>query len=435
MTIITVQGGRPLRGAVGVPGDKSITHRALLLGGLAQGASQVRGALLEGDCRATLGCLRALGIQIAGVARAEQDPAAPIVLAGRGLRGLGAPAGPLDCVRSGTTMRLLAGVMAGQSFDSVLDAHPQLAARPMRRVTEPLRRMGAQIEDADGRAPLRIAGRPLRGMTYATPMASAQVKSAILLAGLYAEGDTTVQEPAPSRDHTERMLRAMGADLRPAGVVVSLTPGRSLAPLDILVPGDISSAAFLLAAGVLTPGSDLIIRNVGVNPTRTGALDVLRQMGADVTVLDERQAGGEPVGDLRARSSDLRGVEIAGALIPRLIDELPILAVVATQAHGTTTIRDAAELRVKETDRIEGIAEPLRRLGARIETLPDGMIIEGPTPLRGTAVSGQDDHRLAMALLIAGLFASGATPVAGAGFIADSYPGFIETLRQLGASL
>jgi 3-phosphoshikimate 1-carboxyvinyltransferase len=435
MNVLTVRSGRPLRGMVGVPGDKSITHRALLLGGLADGPTYIRGALLEGDCRSTMGCLQALGVSVEGADSAALRPTAAISVIGRGLRGLRPPAGPVDCVRSGTTMRLLAGILAGQSFSSTLTGHPQLLARPMRRVVAPLQLMGAQIEDTDGRAPLHIVGGRLHGIDYTPPVASAQVKSAILLAGLYAEGNTTVHEPVASRDHTERMLRAMGAAIYTKDGTIQISPAGLLWPIDITVPGDISSAAFLLVAGTIVPGSEIIIRNVGLNPTRTGILDALLSMGADITVLDQRQAGEEPVGDLRVRHSTLRAIEVGGPMIPRLIDELPVLAVAATQAEGVTVIRDAAELRVKETDRIEGIAEPLRRLGANIQPQPDGMLIEGLCRLKGAMVSSRDDHRLAMSLLVAGLIAAGETGVDGVDFISDSYPGFVDTLRLLGGEL
>lgn len=425
----------PLRGRARLPGDKSISHRALLLGALADGASEIAGALLEGDCAATMHCMEALGVD---VRLHDIDPVhgmGRLTIQGRGLRGLRAPSHPLDCRRSGTTMRLLCGILAGQSFDCVLTGDPQLLKRPMRRVSEPLRLMGASIRDTDGRAPLYIAGRPLHGITYTLPVASAQVKSALLLAGLLAEGETHLHNPAPSRDHTERMLRAMGADIQEEGLRVRIRPAQRLHPFTMEVPGDLSSAAFLIAAGMLVPGSDIVIENVGLNPTRIGLLDALWAMGADIEVLDQRLAGGEPVGDLRVRASGLRGTEIAGDLIPRAIDELPILAIIATQASGQTVIRDAAELRVKETDRIVAMTERLRRLGARVEELPDGMVIEGPAPLHGAVVDSGGDHRVAMCMMVAGLIASGETIVQDAGCAADSYPGFMETLVRLGADI
>jgi len=429
MKQLTITGGPALRGSVDVPGDKSITHRALLLSALATGASHIRGALLEGDCLATLNCLRAMG---APISVSDRDGGATVQVAGKGIRGLHAPAEALYCERSGTSMRLLCGILAGQRFDSTLTGDEQLLRRPMGRIVKPLRLMGATITDHGGCAPLYAIGSPLQSIDYTLPVASAQVKSAILLAGLMAEGITTTRSPAVSRDHTERMLRALGASVHIDGTVVSIEPADSLAPLDMVVPGDISSAAFLLAAGATIPGSDIIVKNVGLNPTRTGILDVLQFMGADITILDQREVGGEPAGDLQVRAGPLQGVEIGGDVIPRLIDELPVLATIATQAEGVTTIRDAAELRVKETDRIEGIVSQLRRLGAKIESRPDGMVIEGPSRLTGASVAGGGDHRVTMSLLIAGLLAEGSTTVAGAEFIDDSYPGFVDTLCQLG---
>lgn len=435
MNAVVTPSRHPLKGRVRVPGDKSISHRALLLGALADGPSEVAGALLEGDCSATMRCMQALGIEVQVHDFDPQHGMGRLTIQGQGLHGLCAPAGPLDCLRSGTTMRLLCGILAGQPFDSVLTGDPQLLKRPMRRVTEPLRMMGAVIRDTDGRAPLYITGRPLHGITYTLPVASAQVKSALLLAGLYADGETHLHNPAPSRDHTERMLRAMGADIQEDGLSVRIRPAQQLSPLRIEVPGDLSSAAFLIAAGVLVPGSDIIIENVGLNPTRTGLLDALWAMGAQVEVLDQRMAGGEPVGDLRVRAGELRGTLVAGDLIPRAIDELPVLAVVAAQAQGQTIIRDAAELRVKETDRIAAMTAQLRRLGARVEELPDGMVIEGPAPLRGAVVDSGGDHRVAMCMMVAGLAAAGETVVQDAGCAADSYPGFMESLTALGAEI
>ncbi len=435
MNAVVTLSRQPLRGRVRVPGDKSISHRALLLGALADGTSEVAGALLEGDCSATMRCMQALGVDIRVHDFDPRHGMGRLTIRGQGLRGLRAPAGPLDCQRSGTTMRLLCGILAGQPFDVMLTGDPQLLKRPMRRVTEPLRLMGAVIRDTDGRAPLSIEGRPLHGITYTLPVASAQVKSALLLAGLYAEGETHLHNPAPSRDHTERMLRAMGADIYEDGLSVRIRPARHLTPLQMEVPGDLSSAAFLIAAGVLVPGSDIIIENVGLNPTRTGLLDALWAMGACIEVLDQHTAGDEPVGDLRVRAGELRGTEVAGDLIPRAIDELPVLAVVAAQAHGQTVIRDAAELRVKETDRITAMTAQLRRLGARVEELPDGMVIEGPTSLRGAVVDSGGDHRVAMCMMVAGLVADGETVVQDAGCAADSYPGFIDTLAALGAQI
>jgi len=334
-------------------------------------------------------------------------------------------------------MRLLAGILTGQAFSSVLDGSAQLRRRPMRRITDPLRQMGASIADSDGRAPLYITGQPLRGIDYPLPMPSAQVKSAVLLAGLFAEGATTVREPGPARDHTERMLLAMGADLRTGDGVITLNPGGThhLEPLNVTVPGDLSSAAFLMVAACLVAGSDIVLEGVGVNPTRTGLLDVLRTMGASVDLTDERQTGAEPVADLHVAASTLQAVEVSGPTVVRMIDEFPIFAVAATQAQGATVVRDAAELRVKETDRIARLVGELRRMGAQIEERPDGFVVEGPVRLSGSVVESHGDHRLGMALAVAGLIAKGETTVAGAECIADSFPDFPRLLAHLGADM
>jgi 3-phosphoshikimate 1-carboxyvinyltransferase len=416
-----------------VPGDKSISHRTLLLGCLADGASHIDGFLPSADCLATLGCVRALGIQV------ETDDPTSLTIHGRGLQGLRRPQGPLDCVRSGTTMRLLAGIVAGRAFEGAgvtLTGDPQLRGRPMERIARPLRRMGAVIETTDGHAPLTILGRTLHGADHSLPVASAQVKSAILLAALYAEGPTTVRQPGPARDHTELMLHAMGADISVAGLTVTLRPGAGpLRPLSLTVPGDISSASFALVAGLLVPGAELTVERVGVNPTRTGLLDVLTAMGARIALENPRLEGGEPVADVRVSASRLRSAEISGHTVVRMIDEFPLLAVVATQAEGVTTVRDAAELRVKETDRIAVIASELTKMGGRIVPQPDGFVVAGPTPLRGAVVDSHGDHRIAMALAVAGLLAHGETVVENADCIADSFPGFVETMQAIGATM
>ncbi|MCX7680707.1 MAG: 3-phosphoshikimate 1-carboxyvinyltransferase [Anaerolineae bacterium] len=430
MKQLTVRPSGPLRGSVRIPGDKSISHRALLLSALAEGASHIENFLPSGDCKATLGCLRLLGVHI------EQHDATTLTVHGHGKYGLQPPASPLDCVRSGTTMRLLCGILAGQPFQSILTGDLQLLRRPMRRVVEPLRRMGAEITDTEGYAPLSISGRQLHGYDHALEIASAQVKSALLLAGLYADSPTTVREPAPSRDHTERMLSAMGARLTINGLSTTIIPDTTpLRPLSLVIPGDISSAAFPLVAALLVSGSEVTVEGVGVNPTRTGLLDVLREMGAEVAVSNARALGGEPVADLTARTSGLRGVEIGGATVVRMIDEFPVLAVAATQAEGRTIVRDAAELRVKETDRIATVVMELGKLGAQIEPLPDGFIVSGPTPLQGTAVSSHGDHRLAMALFVAGLVAAGETTIEDMDCVSDSFPGFVELMYSLTAAV
>ena len=416
-----------LRGETAVPGDKSITHRALLLSSLAEGDSRIVGYLDSGDCQATMGCLRALGVDIE---RAGDE----LVVHGVGLHGWREPENVLDCVRSGTTMRLMAGLLAGQSFYSVLTGDAQLCRRPMERVALPLGQMGAHIRGRQGGRypPLSIWKGNLRGIEYTLPVASAQVKSCVLLAGLYAEGPTTVIEPAPSRDHTERMLCAQGIAVVSHALRHRLDgPASRLEALDIVVPGDFSSAAYFLVGALLLPGSEVCLQHVGINSTRTGLLDVLQEMGAYIAIQNRRQEGGEPVADLVVRGQELQAVDVEGAIVPRMIDEFPIFAVAATQAQGTTRVRGAAELRVKETDRIETIVESLRALGAIIQDEPDGFDIEGPTPLRGAQVECHGDHRLAMTLAVAGLLARGETTILGAECIGDSFPGFEERLAAL----
>jgi 3-phosphoshikimate 1-carboxyvinyltransferase len=332
-------------------------------------------------------------------------------------------------------MRLLAGILAGQAFSSILTGDQQLLGRPMRRISEPLCRMGAEIATTDGHAPLRIHGRPLHGHDHSLHVASAQVKSALLLAGLDADGPTTVRQPGQARDHTERMLRAMGAAIEVDGLVVTLSATASLSPLTTTIPGDISSAAFLLVAAALVPGSDVTVLGVGLNPTRAGLLDVLQEMGAEISSSNERESGNEPLADVTVRSSSLRGVAVGGDTVVRMIDEFPALAVAATQAHGATVVRNAAELRVKETDRIATVVRELGAMGAHIEPLPDGFVVQGPTPLRGAVVDSHGDHRLAMALAVAGVAADGDVVVQGAECIADSFPGFEELMRELGATV
>ena len=434
---LTVKKSKGLSGRSKVPGDKSISHRALLLGAIAEGKTRIQNFLPSADCLATLACMRALGVEVERLSETE------LIVQGRGLHGLMEPKDVLDCAGSGTTMRLLAGILAGQPFYSVLTGNEQLRRRPMGRIAEPLRQMGATVLGRDdGRLPpLTVMGGNLHGVEYRLPVASAQVKSAILLAGLYADGPTVVHEPGPARDHTERMLAAMGANIQyPISNITGITlRGEArLSSQDIVVPGDISSAAYFIAAACIIPphwggkeGGEVVIEDVGVNPTRTGFLDALREMGADILLENRREVSGEPVADVVVRAGGVRGIEVRGDQVPRMIDEFPILAVVASQAEGKTVVRDAAELRVKETDRISNIATELRKLGARIEERPDGFVVEGPTPLVGAQVNSHGDHRLAMSLTIAGLIAEGETTVEGAECIADSFPGFEATLRAL----
>lgn len=438
MTAMLVHKTPVLHGVVQVAGDKSISHRSLLLGALAEGESRIAGFLPSGDCLATLSCLHTLGITIIS------PDATSVIIEGKGLHGLDKPKVPLDCVRSGTTMRLLAGILAGQPFDSVLSGESQLRRRPMRRITEPLGQMGARIGHTNGCAPLVISGSPLQGYVHHLKIASAQVKSALLLAGLFAKGQTIVHQPGPARDHTERMLAAQIVETGSGGQAlhydqhtISLDPAfiDHLSPLHSRVPGDISSASFIIVAALLVPGSDVIIKGVGTNLTRTGLLDVLLEMGGDIVLNDVAEQEGEPVATIRVRSSQLKGAEVSGDTVVRMIDEFPILAVAATQAEGRTLVRDAAELRVKETDRIAVIVEALNRMGARIQAHPDGFVVEGPTPLRGGPVESHHDHRLAMALTVAGLVAEGKTAVQDADCIADSFPGFEDVLQSLGADV
>ena len=431
MTTLVLSSG-PLVGQTAVPADKSITHRALLFGAIAEGVSRVRNYLDGGDCRATLGVVRALGVQV------EEPTPGEWLIHGRGLRGLCEPETVLDCVNSGTTARLLTGLLAGQPFHTVLIGSSQLRRRPMARVVEPLQQMGADIAGRqNGRLlPLSIRGRPLSGIDYNLPVASAQVKSAVLLAGLYADGLTVVREPAPTRDHTERMLMAMGAPVTRLGAFASVeTPQQPLQPLDLTIPGDFSSAAFLLAAGVCAPGSRISVTGVNINPTRRGLLDALIEMGANVLLDNWGEVVGEPTGDLHVQPSRLGAITLRGDIIPTLIDELPVFAVIATQAEGVTIVRDAAELRVKETDRIAVTVEELRKLGARIEATPDGFVVEGPTQLHGARVHSHGDHRLAMALAIAGLMATDVTAIEDFACVSDSFPGFERVLARLGARM
>ena len=406
-----------------MPGDKSISHRAALLGAIAHGTTRVTGFLYAEDCLATLRCLRALGVPI------EETPEHLVI---RGRR-LGEPEDVLDVANSGTTIRLLAGVLAGQPFHSILTGDASIRRRPMDRITEPLRQMGARISGrAGGRlAPLSIEGGDLRGIAHATPVASAQVKSAILLAGLFADGETVVREPSLSRDHTERMLAVFGVPVARDGLTVRLRGPVSLEGAALRIPGDLSSAAYFLVAAACVPGSEVIVEDVGLNSTRTGLLDILRLMGASVDVRDVREEGGEPLGTVGVRAAPLHGMTIEGDLIPRAIDELPVIAVAACLAEGETVIRDAAELRVKESDRIAALAHELGRLGAVIEARPDGMAIVGARRLRGGRASSGGDHRIAMALAVAGLCAQAPVVIEDPACIDTSFPEFEAILRRV----
>ncbi|MFN9623843.1 MAG: 3-phosphoshikimate 1-carboxyvinyltransferase, partial [Cyanobacteriota bacterium] len=415
-----------------VPGDKSISHRALLFGAIAEGETRIEGLLPAEDPLSTAACLRAMGVEVSAIRSGEA-----VTVRGVGLDGLREPDDILNCGNSGTTMRLLLGLLAGRAGRHfVLTGDASLRRRPMRRVGGPLAEMGASIHGREGGnlAPLAIAGQSLRGATIRTPVASAQVKSALLLAALTANGPTTVIEPALSRDHSERMLRAFGADLvvgGPGGTEVTVTPGAGLRGQEVVVPGDISSAAFWLVAGAITPGAELTVENVGLNPSRTGILDVLAQMGAAISVRNPREVAGEPVGDLHVCHGPLQPFAIGGALIPRLVDEIPVLAVAACCADGESRISGAEELRVKETDRLAVMARQLGAMGARLQEQADGLTIQGVTALHGAEVDSETDHRVAMSLAVASLVARGDTRLRDSAAAAVSYPGFWEDLARL----
>ncbi|WP_218082910.1 3-phosphoshikimate 1-carboxyvinyltransferase [Anthocerotibacter panamensis] len=417
-----------LRGTITVPGDKSISHRALMFGALAEGTTRILGILPGEDCLSTAQCLRQMGVGITAFSEPE------VLVTGVGLGGLREPQEVLDSGNSGTTLRLMLGVTSSQPELYVTwTGDDSLRRRPMGRVVQPLQQMGARIWGRQGGkfAPLAVQGTALKPIHYVSPVASAQVKSAILLAGLLADGETLVSEPHTSRDHTERMLSAFGCPVAVVGSTVAVQGPARLTAQTVVVPGDISSAVFWLVAASITPESDLMLLNVGLNPTRTGALEVLGAMGADIEMVNPREVCGEPVGDLRVRSAQLHATTIDGALIPRLIDEIPILAVAATQATGTTVVRDAQELRVKESDRLWAVANQLGALGADISERPDGLEITGGRRLTGVQVQSLGDHRMAMSLAVASLVCTGELILEGAECAAVSYPGFYETLRNL----
>jgi 3-phosphoshikimate 1-carboxyvinyltransferase len=419
----------PLCGTLTVPGDKSVSHRALMLAALAEGDSRISGFLEGEDTRATAAVFAQLGVSIETTAPGER------LVHGVGLHGLHGSGRPLDCGNAGTGMRLLTGLLAGQAFDSTLVGDESLSRRPMRRVTEPLASMGASIDSREGLPPLRIhGGRRLQGIRYELPVASAQVKSALLLAGLYAEGETEILEPHPTRDYTERMLAAFGWPIEFAPGRARLTGGHTLRATDVQVPADFSSAAFFLVAASLVPGSELLLRAVGLNPRRTGLLQALRLMGADIEVLDPRHSGGEPVADLRVRHAPLHAIELPEALVPDMIDEMPALFVAASAARGTTRVRGAAELRVKESDRIASMAAGLRALGVAMEETPDGAVITGGAFGPG-AVESHGDHRVAMSFAVAGLLASGGVRIQDCRNVATSFPGFMELANGSGFAL
>ncbi len=416
---------KQMRGEVTIPGDKSISHRAVMFGSLAEGTTEVTNFLQGADCLSTIDAFRKMGIEI------ENTPE-KILIHGRGLHGLTAPSCVLDMGNSGTTTRLISGILAGQNFECTLTGDASIQKRPMRRIIEPLSMMGGKIVSVNGNdcAPLHITGAPLHGIHYHSKVASAQVKSAILLAGLYADGETLVTEPSLSRNHTEIMLHYFGADISSENKTARICPGPRLQGQKIHVPGDISSAAYFIAAGLLVPGSEILIRNVGINPTRDGILKVAKEMGGNITFLNENYDG-EPTADLLVKHSHLHGVVIEGDLIPTLIDELPIINIMAACAEGTTVIRDAAELKVKESNRIDVMVQYLSAMGCDITGTDDGMVIVGGRPLHGTEVDSHLDHRIAMSFAIASLIAEGETKIKGSDVVTISYPDFYKDLERL----
>jgi 3-phosphoshikimate 1-carboxyvinyltransferase len=425
-----VQPGGTLKGEARVPGDKSVSHRSIMLGSIAEGITHVTGFLDGEDCLSTMKSFQAMGVSIEGPVDGR------VTIHGVGLHGLKTPTEDLYLGNSGTSMRLLSGLLSGQPFDSVLTGDPSLSKRPMKRVTDPLRTMGARIDTTEkGTSPLHIhGGSQLKGMYYDMPVASAQVKSCLLLAGLYAEGTTSVREPAPTRDHTERMLQGFGYPVKREGDTVSVTSGGKLTACDIDVPSDISSAAFFMVGASVAEGADVVLKHVGINPTRTGVIDILRLMGARIETLNVREAGGEPVADIRIRSSQLKGIEIPEELVPLAIDEFPVLFVAAACAEGETRLTGAEELRVKESDRIQVMADGLHILGVDATPTPDGMVVSGG-PISGGEVESHGDHRIAMAFSIAALRATGPITIHDCANVNTSFPTFVSLAQDLGLSV
>lgn len=417
---------KTLKGKITVPGDKSISHRAVMFGSIAKGTTEIKGFLQGADCLSTIGCFRRMGVDIVNDGNS-------VTVHGNGLHGLTAPDGILDVGNSGTTTRLISGILSGQKFTSVLNGDASIQKRPMDRIIKPLRMMGADISGHDGTGftPLTINPARLSGIHYDSPVASAQVKSCILLAGLYADGITSVTEPSLSRNHTELMLSAFGADIRSEGCTASIRPADELFGQSVQVPGDISSAAYFIAAGLLGDNNEILIENVGINPTRDGIIRVCRAMGGSIELLNERTESGEPVADLLVRSSSLHGTVVEGELIPTLIDEIPVIAVLAAFADGETIIKDAAELKVKESDRIATVVDNLSRMGADITGTDDGMIIHGGKELHGAVIDTYMDHRLAMSFAVAAINADGTTTINDAEVVNISYPGFYTDLAEL----
>lgn len=415
-----------LKGQIQVPGDKSISHRAIMLGSLAKGTTEITNFLQGADCLSSMACFQNMGIEII-----NQNNS--VIVHGKGLHGLSKPSGMLDVGNSGTTTRLMSGILAAQPFECSLNGDESIQKRPMKRIIEPLSQMGAHIKSirGNGCAPLRITGQPLHGIHYHSKVASAQVKSCILFAGLYADKETSVTEPYVSRNHTELMLSYFGGNIRTEGTTATVLPEPELIGQKVIVPGDISSAAYFIAAALIVPGSELLIQNVGINPTRDGILRVCKQMGADITLLNENNVKGEPSADLLVRSCSLHGTEIGGELIPTLIDELPIIAVLASYANGTTVIKDAQELKVKESNRIDVMVSNLSKMGVDIQPTEDGMIIQGGKQLHGAVIDSKLDHRIAMSFAIAALQAEGETEILGSECVNISYPGFYRDLQNI----
>lgn len=430
MSKFVVEPGGALTGSIRVPGDKSVSHRSIMMGSLAQGTTHVSGFLEAEDCLATMKAFQAMGVDI------QRPGSGEVKITGVGLHGLKAPTQPLDLGNSGTSMRLLSGLLAGQAFDVELTGDSSLSSRPMKRVTDPLASMGARIgTTAGGTPPLKIkGGQALNGIEYDMPMASAQVKSCLLLAGLYANGRTCVTEPAPTRDHTERMLSGFGYAVQRQGSTVCIESGGSLTATNIDVPADISSTAFFLVGASIAKGSDLLLQHVGINPTRIGVINILRAMGGDIQILNERDVGGEPVADLRVRHAPLKGIHIDEADVPLAIDEFPALFIAAACAEGKTVLTGAEELRVKESDRIQSMAVGLLHLGIDCEATPDGMIIQGG-PLGAGAVDSFGDHRIAMSFAMAGLRASGAITINNCENVNTSFPGFVSLASGVGLNV
>lgn len=414
-----------LKGTIKIPGDKSISHRAVMFGSLAKGDTEITGFLRGDDCMSTISCFKKLGIDI----DVTDDK---VIVHGKGLKGLSAPKETLDVGNSGTTIRLISGILSAQNFDSVLNGDASIQKRPMKRVINPLSLMGASIDSTnDGYAPLTIHGSKLKAIEYTMPVASAQVKSAILLASLFAEGTTVINEPVASRDHTEIMLNYFGADIKNNKGVITSNPVEELYGRNLEVPGDISSAAFFMVAGLVVPDSHIIIENVGINPTRTGIIDALQAMGGYVKVLNERKSGGELVGDIEVKTSHLKATTLEGSIIPRMIDEIPVFAVAALCAEGTTYVKDASELKVKESNRIATMSTELGKMGVTITETDDGMIIEGNQKLKGSTVYSHLDHRVAMSCAIAALIAEGRTTITDADCVGISFPDFYDILENL----